>query len=628
MCGINGIASKNRFEAMQLLVLQMNQQLHHRGPDSEGLWQNVAQNLCLGMKRLAIVDTNPASNQPMSYEQWTIVFNGEIYNYQAIRSLLIQQGFCFQTNSDTEVVLKAYAYWGKDLCRYLQGMFALAIYDQQTHQLFLARDIHGEKPLYYCLKDGFCFFSSELKALVKTYQQLYHCKPAIGSEALQLYFRLTFIPAPFSIYEDIYKLEAAHYMVLDLHHFTIERHCYWNEKTLAEATPWHYQTAQAELITLLSHSVAQQMQAAVDVGVFLSGGVDSSIITYLARKIQGKHKPLPTFSIGFSHKKFDESPRAALVAELFSTQHHTFPLTFQAIEAEIPTIVTHFDEPYGDSSALASYFLAQHTRRFVKVALTGDGADELLGGYNRYKMPFYAAQFRRFCPPFWQQALNPCIEILARYIKPLQPVQKMVSSLGDTPQDDLYNICSLGIRAAWLSSLLLPPYKQTSSFVTTQMQAVAEASGFKQAKYFDKHFTLEGDMLVKTDRMSMLASLECRTPFLSKALWEFASSLPDDFLVKNGQTKKLLKDAFAPFFPQGFLTTPKHGFEVPVEYWLSHELKSTWEAYTSPDFLAAQGIFQPTYFQEMVKKLHTHPRTYRNVLWSIYCFQEWYVKQS
>ncbi len=624
MCGINGIATKHRRDTLVPMVYQMNQRLHHRGPDSEGVWLSPQQQLCLGMKRLAIVDANPSSNQPMCYEQWTIVFNGEIYNHQAIRSLLEQKGFCFQTNSDTEVVLKAYAYWGKEMCQFLQGMFALAIYDQQTNKLFLARDIHGEKPLYYCLKEGYCFFSSELKALVHTYQQLYQCKPAICSEALQLYFRLTFIPAPFSIYEGIHKLEPAQMLDLDLENFTLTKYDYGEANAAFDEKKWSYEAAQQRLYTLLTNSVVQQMQASVEVGVFLSGGVDSSIITYLAQQVRPP-KPLQTFAIGFSHKKFDESPRAVLVAKLFSTQHHTFPLTFQAIEAEIPTIVTHFDEPYGDSSALASYFLAQNVKRFVKVALTGDGADELLGGYNRYKMPFYAQQYRRYCPPWLHQGINPCVDILARSIKPLQPFQKMLHNIGKNTQEDLLNTCTLGLRAEWLTRLLLPINNQTSTIIPDAMQPTS-TSLLQQMRHFDRRFTLEGDMLVKTDRMSMLASIECRTPFLAKNLWTFVDTLPDDFLVKKTQTKRLLKDTFAPYFPKGFLTNPKHGFEVPVEYWLNHELRTDWQTLTSPDFVRAQGIFEPQLFEAILQNAQRHPRTYRNILWSIYCFQQWYVK--
>lgn len=621
MCGINGVVSLQPILEPRRIIQQMNRLVHHRGPDDNGTWVASSQNLAMGMQRLTIVDIN-TGYQPMLIDNLALVFNGEIYNYQYLKKFLQSKGLSFVTESDTEVIIQGFKYWGIAVCQHLEGMFAFSLYDQNTKQLYLARDINGEKPLYYTIGKQCCIWASELKSLKYAYQELLGELPPINPEALYLYFSLTFIPAPFSIYQSIAKLEPAHYLQLDTTLMQYKKVAYWAFSS-AVAHDLTYIQAQKQIQTLVTESITQQLQADVPLGVYLSGGVDSSIVASIAQANRPHKASIKTFSVGFENPHFDESKRAQQVANYLGTQHHCFVLTYRQLAEEIEEVILHFDEPFADSSALPSYFLAKNTRQYVKVALTGDGADEVFGGYNRYAMPYYGAKYRQIIS---SEKYHRRLKSFLSQLPFRGKLHRFLEAVGGSSQEDILQVGTLGFSPLVLSSILKSNWHIPSLFLSQQLSEYSPYSVLQQARYWDKSIVLEGDMLTKVDRTSMMASLECRSPFLAKSLWEFTHQLPDDYLIYQGKHKRILKETFADRLPLGFFNLPKHGFEVPVGQWLSHELQPELLRLTSMDFLLNQAIFDALPLQNAIRSMLHYPGYYSFKLWSLFCFQKWYEK--
>ncbi|MFZ4672155.1 MAG: asparagine synthase (glutamine-hydrolyzing) [Flavobacterium sp.] len=622
MCGINGFLTYSNLKNHSAQLKFMNNLIIHRGPDAEGEFISISDSftIAMGMRRLSIIDLSNG-DQPIYSEDKSkvIVFNGEIYNYQILKNHLIGQGVVFKTNSDTEVILRLYEKEGPKSFGKLDGMFAFSIYDKTINKIFIARDFFGEKPLYYSHTINGFIWASELKSIISN---LPHT-PTIDKTSLALYFQLTYIPAPFTIYNGIKKLEANHY---------IELNCSKNTFSIfeiARSTSYVSFDSKNEAIKithdLVKQSVYSRSISDVPLGTFLSGGVDSSIVSLCLA--QQQNKKIDTFSIGFDKKSFDESDKSRIVAKLINSNHHEFIISEKDLSANIDEIILNFDEPFADSSALATYLVSKKTKDFVKVALTGDGGDEVFGGYNKYYMGKLNRRYTSFIP---QKLHAFSLNFLENLITTKEDsrgnrfkIKRLLKSINYNG-DFYYNIISLGFTDAEVKTILNSDLYNSDGLQYFKNKIQSSNNSISDFRIIDKYLSLEGDMLVKVDRTSMLASLECRAPFLNKELWDFANQLPDSYLIKGWDKKHILKEAFKEYFPNNFLNRSKKGFGVPVGDWLRSELRTELLSFIDETLVTKQNIFQ---FESISRLVHNHldskiDNTFR--VWAFFCFQKWY----
>ncbi|EGV45046.1 asparagine synthase (glutamine-hydrolyzing) [Bizionia argentinensis JUB59] len=622
MCGINGfIKSSHLLSEDTLSILnEMNQVIIHRGPDDSGFYYNNSDTftVAMAMRRLSIIDLT-TGHQPISNESdsITIVFNGEIYNYRKLRADLETQGHTFKTKSDTEVVLKLYEIEGEKSFKKLDGMFAFSIHDSLKKKLIIARDFFGEKPLYYTKTDNSFFYASELKSIINVLQH----KPKISKIGLNLFFKLTYIPAPFSIYENIYKLEANHYITYNLEdHSTIITEI---NSLKAEKSNLSFNTAKAKLNDLMMTSIESRSISDVPIGTFLSGGVDSSIVSLGLSQLSSTK--IDTFSIGFDKAVFDETDKSKLVAKLINSNHHEFIISENDIKEHINAILLNFDEPFADSSALPTYLVSKKTSDFVKVALTGDGGDEVFGGYNKYYMGNLNNRYIKTVPEFLHNSTKPILLSLLSTKDDNRgkrfKLKKILQAI-DYSGDNYWNIISLGFAND--SGQLLNLEHSIDNPFTHYKAHISKPNSLHDYREIDRLVSLEGDMLVKVDRTSMMNSLECRAPFLNKTLWDFANSLPENYLLKGWSKKHILKEAFKHKFPQGFLEKSKKGFIVPVGDWLRSSLKSELKSYIDSKLLSKQNIFNSNYIRPLVLNHLSGKEDNSYKVWAFYTFQKWY----
>jgi len=620
MCGINGFILNGDQNNPELINL-MNNEIIHRGPDDEGSYNDIisGKKISFGMRRLSIIDIDNG-NQPIisDDENLILVFNGEIYNYKSLKiELETNYNIEFNTNSDTEVILKMYEIYGVESFSKLDGMFAFSILDKNIGKVFLARDFFGEKPLYYSKQIDRIIWGSELKSLMLNFES----KPTINKEALSLYFQLTYIPAPYSIYDGVKKLLPNHYLEVDLN--TLEIIEIEISKPFSQKTS-NIDFKKAKKIThdLVMESVSTRSISDVPIGTFLSGGVDSSIVSLCLSKT--KDIPIDTFSIGFDKKSFDETEKSRLVSKIINSNHHEFIVNSKSLEEDLENVILNYDEPFADSSALPTYLVSKLTSSYVKVALTGDGGDEVFGGYNKYYMGKINSIYTDFLPKSIHSNLLKYIKLITiskddkrgkRY-----KLRKLFESVNYN--NDFYkNIISLAFKSKELKELLFEDVNVLDSFFENK-----KMSSIKDFRNLDKNISLEGDMLAKVDRASMYVSVECRSPFLNKKIWKFTNSLPDDYLINGWNKKYILKQAFQEYFPKKFLEKSKMGFTVPVGDWLRTILKNELRDYIDLGFLKKQNIFRVEFIVPLVKN-HIDAKVDNTFqVWSFYCFQKWYVK--
>ena len=618
MCGINGFLATNTSKSIEEQLDKMNNLIIHRGPDEVGefIVNEEQYSVAMGMRRLSIIDLH-TGDQPIYSEDLSkvIVFNGEIYNYQILKDQLINQGCKFKTNSDTEVILKLYEKEGVKSFGKLDGMFAFSIYDKTIGKVFIARDFFGEKPLYYSHTNNGFIWASELKSIVVTLP----IQPEIDTTALSLYFQLTYIPAPFTIYKYIHKLEANHYIELDCNENKYS--IFEIDKPISKFAIQSKKEATKVTHDLVQKSVLSRSISDVSLGTFLSGGVDSSIVSLCMS--QQQEKKIDTFSIGFDKKSFDESDKSRLVSKLINSNHHEFIISEKDLTKNIDEIILNF----ADSSALATYLVSKKTKDYVKVALTGDGGDEVFGGYNKYYMGKLNQKYTSLIPQrLHENGLSLANKLLAakedsRGLK--FKANRLLKSI-NYEGNFYYNIISLGFNESEIKNIL-----QSNVYIPNVLdyykdKTWAERNSISHFRDIDKQLSLEGDMLVKVDRTSMLASIECRAPFLNKELWDFTNQLPDSYLINGWDKKHILKEAFKEYFPKDFLNKSKKGFEVPVGDWLRSELRSELLSYIDKTFINKQNIFE---YDVVSKLIHNHldskiDNTFR--VWTFYCFQKWY----
>lgn len=627
MCGINGIINNSHKEQglLEREIANMNQLIVHRGPDDDGFYIDTSDSIsvAMAMRRLSIIDLNTGKQPIFSNDnKIAIVFNGEIYNYRILKQQLIDSGVTFKTTSDTEVILKLYEQKGVAAFKELDGMFAFSIHDQTKNKVFIARDFFGEKPLYYTKTKTDFIYGSELKSLIKHLPN----KPDISKEGLNLYFRLTYIPAPYSIYKDVFKLLSNHYIDYDLSSDTFTIHEIEVTKPL-EKKEISFEAAKKEVYIKVMESVESRSIADVSVGTFLSGGVDSSVVTHCLSEISDQK--IETFSIGFDKKAFDETDKSKVVAKLVNSNHHEFIVKEDDFKNIIDDILLNFDEPFADSSALPTYLVSKHASDFVKVALTGDGGDEVFGGYNKYYMGKLNNKYTSIVPKsFHKQFLNVASRLL--YSKDDNRgnrfrLNRLLQAF-NYEGNQYWNIISLAFTEQEKNQLLKHNNLITDIFAEFKIKHNQQnPKSLTDFRMIDKNISLEGDMLVKVDRTSMLNSLECRAPFLNKAIWDLTNSLPESFLLKGWNKKYILKEAFADKFSPGFLDKSKQGFGVPVGNWLRQSLRPELEYYIEPKFLESQGIFNDSYISDLVKRHISGKEDNSMKVWCFYTFQKWYI---
>ncbi|MBT8318067.1 MAG: asparagine synthase (glutamine-hydrolyzing) [Lutibacter sp.] len=624
MCGINGLFYKELIEEKEVKksLTKMNNLIIHRGPDDDGIYieKDKSYSLGMGMRRLAVIDLN-TGKQPIYNDDNSIVivFNGEIYNYKTLKIALENEGVVFKTASDTEVIIRLYEKYGVSAFGKLDGMFAFSIYDKNIDKLFIARDFFGEKPLYYTKTKEKFYWASELKSIIK----ILPLRPNISKEALSLYFQLTYIPAPYSIYQNIFKLEANNYLEVDCINFKIKINTI-EQQFNSKYHNVSFEKAKEVTHNLVYNSVKSRAVSDVPIGTFLSGGVDSSIVSLCLS--QQTSNPISTFSIGFDKKSFDETDKSRVVAKQLGSNHHEFNITINDLKNEIDDVLLNFDEPFADSSSLPTYMVSKLTQQTVKVALTGDGGDEVFGGYNKYYMGKLNKKYTYIVP---EKAHNLFINTSKNILRVKDDNRGLRFKLNrllkaiNYDNDFYYNIISLGFQNNELTNLF-----KENNFVKEALDYFKDEDVINKLNDFrelDKKLSLEGDLLVKVDRASMLASIECRAPFLNKELWSFTNQLPESFLINGWNKKYILKEAFKQYFPKSFLDKSKKGFEIPVGDWLRKPLKKEVLSYIEPMFLKKQNIFNINYVQKLVLN-HVEGRednTFR--VWTFYCFQKWYL---
>jgi asparagine synthase (glutamine-hydrolysing) len=590
MCGITGILSFNEKgkESMHRISAS-TYTLLNRGPDGEGIYTSV--NVALGHRRLSIIDTSNAASQPFTdiSKNYTIIFNGEIFNFKELRKQLEDKGIVFRSESDTEVLLYMYITEKEKCLEKLDGEFAFAIYNKENGELFLARDRFGIKPLYFYKDENIFVFASEIKALLK-----FNIPKEIDKVSLQTYFHLNYIPAPYSIFKNVLKLDAGSYLKINSKS-EIKKEHYYTISFSEKSNSLDYESAQKRLRTLLENSVKQRMISDVPLGTFLSGGIDSSIITAIAAQ-QTSH--LNTFSIGYKDEPhFDETYYAELVAKKYKTNHTVFSLTNDDLFTNLHKVLDYIDEPFADSSALAVNILSMHTKKHVTVALSGDGADELFAGYNKH-----AAELKVRQNGFENQIVklaSPLLSLLpasrnGKLGNKIRQVQKFAAGLSLDKKERYW-------KWAGFSGTDLFDLKNEKKEFETRKSAILKYldNSYNSVLMTDMQLVLENDMLVKVDRMSMCNSLEVRVPFLDHKIVDFAFSLTADFKIDHRHQKKILRDAFRDYLPEELYIRKKKGFEVPLLKWFRTDLKAMiTDDLLSDRFIAEQNLFNPEVIKE------------------------------
>ena len=627
MCGINGFIARTGIEESKIkgILGQMNDLIIHRGPDEDGIYTFSSEGTSVGMamRRLSIIDLS-TGQQPMHTDNKdaSIVFNGEIYNFQNIKRNLENDGVQFKTTSDTEVILKLYEKKGIAGFKELDGMYAFSIHDKKNNKVIITRDFFGEKPLYYTKANGIFYWASELKSIVKCLDS----KPDINRQGLNLFLRLTYIPAPFTIYEGIHKLEPNSYIDMDLETGKLTIESIHSAKEIIKSD-LSFDDAKKKVKDMVTESVESRSISDVPLGTFLSGGVDSSIVSLCLADMNDSK--IETFSIGFDKKSFDETDKSRLVAKQINSNHHEFIINESDLKNNVDDILLNFDEPFADSSALPTYLVSNKTRSHVTVALTGDGGDEIFGGYNKYYMGKINNKYTSLVPKVIHEQLKKLSPVLLKTKDDKRGKRYQANKLLDAVSyDDSYYwvIISLGFDESDITELLLDNSQEKNLFEYYKKKTgISAPRTLNDFRTIDRHMSLEGDMLVKVDRTSMLNSLECRAPFLNRKIYDFTLTLPEDFLMNKWSKKHILKKAFEDRFPAGFLEKSKQGFGVPVGDWLRSGLKGELLSYIDPKYLDSQGIFNTSKITELVNN-HVEGRkdnTFK--VWSFFCFQKWYL---
>jgi asparagine synthase (glutamine-hydrolysing) len=620
MCGIAGIVYTDRDRPVAIDDLKrMCGTLVHRGPDDEGFF--VKGHVGLGMRRLNVIDL-VTGHQPISNEDGSIwiVFNGEIYNYPELRRDLERKGHKFSTHTDTETIVHAYEEYGENCVTKLNGMFAFAIWDGRCEKLFLARDRIGVKPLYYFFNNRYLAFGSELKAIL----ECRHVPRAIDRQALDAFLTFEYIPAPLSIFSEVKKLLPGHLLVLQ--NGKVSTRQYWDLQfnRLAGDEP---ELSQA-LYDLLKDAVRMRLISDVPLGAFLSGGIDSSSIVCLMSEVMDR--PVKTFSIGFDDPSYNELQYARTVAKHFGTDHHELTIQPDIINL-VSDLIRHLDEPLADVSIFPTYLVSKLAREHVTVVLSGDGGDELFGGYEWYvadKIAGYCHLLPAAVRNRWLPAMVGLLPPSPRKKGAINKLKRFVEGSA-LPEELRHFRWSTFLTEASKQNLYTEELNQsvnhhdTCSRFTAYFGNCGEADSIWREQFADVKTYLADDILVKVDRMSMANSLEARTPYLDYRVAEFAASLPSGLKLKGLQTKYLLKRCMEAKLPPSILKRKKEGFSIPMKNWLQHELRPMMEEVLSPCRIKKEGLFNSVYVEKLKADHFNGVANNSHQLWSLMVFEIW-----
>ncbi len=616
MCGIVGLINNDHNKIVKNhLINRMCEVIKHRGPDHTGVWSEG--HVGLGMTRLSIIDRSggfqPIYNEDKS--MW-IVFNGEIYNFQELRNNLQSQGHSFYTNSDTETILHLYEEYGDNCVNHLRGMFAFAIWDKKAQKLFIARDRLGIKPLHYFFDENSLVFGSEIKSLLKTGL----VTTEVDYQSLVYYFFYGYTPEPDCMFKGVKKLPPGHTLVWENGQTKVRE--YWNvnyQVDKIETEEFYIERT----LEIMREAVRIRLMSEVPLGAFLSGGVDSSLVVALMAKEMSE--PVKTFSIGFEDQSYDELKYARMVADKYETDHHEEIVRPDA-EAVILDLINQFDEPFADSSAIPTYYVSKMTKNWVTVSLSGDGGDELFGGYTRYRESnlsrlshYIPASLKKIFIKTVVQNLTfsfPGIntmrymsltadeQIVWQYAKMLSPIHRYVFS----PQ--MQEMISTDPAPAFAKHLANTVHMDRAS----------------RMQYLDTKTYLPDDILTKVDRMSMLVSLEARVPLLDHHLVEFAATIPIQYKIRNGETKYLLKKIAERYLPSEVLYRPKQGFAVPIAKWLNNEWREMARDLLISKRSLGRDIFNPVFLRNILDEHDSGREDRSHIIWTLMVLELWFRK--
>lgn len=627
MCGITGYIDFNARTPSETLS-NMVKALNHRGPDDAGyeLYNCENVNIGLGQTRLSILDLSPAAHQPMQYGGLSIVYNGEIYNFMELRKELEDFGHKFISNSDTEVILHSYKKWGITFVNKLIGMYVIVIYNKEENKLLIFRDRAGVKPIYYYWNDGLFLFASELKAL------FVHSKfqKKIDKNSLALYFDFGYIPSPYSIFYNTFKIEPGKYLILDIKKKEISLNSYWNIDNFYIENKFdiNYDDAKREVKYLLLTSCNYRMIADVPVGIFLSGGYDSSLVTAILQT--ERTEKMKTFTIGFEDKD-NEAPYARKVAEFLGTDHSEHTCSSSEAQSIIPELPFYYDEPFGDSSAIPTILVSRLARNKVKVALSADGGDELFAGYKSYGkfqnvtriLDMFPKKYNYLTKPILSSIshLTPAINIelkhklscIAKALdkdrqKQFVDIVRMASSLPEFYTKRLYNYV---------------PYEYENKY-NKDFRNFNSLLDIKLA--IDYEMYLQNDILTKVDRASMSTSLEGREPLVDHRLAEFVARLPLNYKINKQGGKRILKDIVHDYIPKELVDRPKTGFSLPIYKWLTNDLHYLVDEYLNMKSISESDLFNSDFVHKQVTLFNKDKLYYKPLIWKLLIFQMWYCK--
>ncbi len=627
MCGIAGFIDFKKTSTEEVLK-KMTRTMDHRGPDGEGYFfkQQPQYTIGFGHKRLSIIDLSVGGTQPMHYNEYSILLNGEVYNYAEIKKQLQELGHQFVSTSDTEVVLHAYIQWGENCLQYFVGMFAIVIYNANTHQIFCARDRAGVKPFYYYWHEGLFLFTSELKAFHQHPQFI----KKINTAAVASFLQYGYVPAPFCIFEHTHKLQQGYVMQIDLIKQKIESKQYWSieQQYNKPKIEIDFVEAKQETEKILAKAFAYRMVADVPVGVFLSGGYDSTSVATLLQA--NSTQKLKTFTIGVGDEKLNEAPYAKEIAQKLGTDHTEYYCTEQDALELIEHLPFYYDEPFGDSSAIPTMLVSKLARKNVTVALSADAGDEIFAGYNRY-------------------------DYVNRYINKIQKVPSPIRSLGAIGMDILpLHLLSkdplIAYRYRKIREIIKNPDVQnlmqvlTSEYYNDEVKKVlvhnytplqtlhsnthinASNDDITKMMAIDYQTYLPDDILQKVDRATMSVSLEGREPFLDQHVIEWAAQLPIHYKYNNGTKKYILKEIVHDYIPKEMMDRPKMGFAIPIAKWLREDLKPIVDIYLSKEQVEKYNCLQYKEVEKMLKYFNAGKIEYSAKIWYILMFQMWCAK--
>ena len=629
MCGISGFIDYKKTTSREVLE-QMNRTLAHRGPDGEGyaMYETDDATIGLGHRRLSIIDLSEGGRQPKTFGNLHLTFNGEIYNYAEIKTELETKGHQFNSHSDSEVILHAYAQWGSESLQKFIGMFAFVIYDETAQKLFACRDRAGVKPFFYYYKDGLFLFGSELKALMKHPA----FEKSINKDAVAAFLEFGYVPTPHCIFNDAHKLNPGHFLIFNIPKRELQTTQYWNVYDAYNKPTLHISLLDAieETEKILTSAFQYRMVSDVPVGVFLSGGYDSTCVTAILQK--NNTEKIKTFTIGVPDVGLNEAPFAKEIAKHLGTDHTEYYCTQKEALEIVPQLPFFYDEPFADSSAIPTTLVSKIAREKVTVALSADAGDEIFAGYNRYDlMEKYGNRIKKI-PAFARNAVAAVMNVIPANKIPVLNKKYLFASRYEKAKNLLQNPSASNLLMSMTSqmsekdinALIIEPVKKIVSGLDSKELKEEHYSVLKYMMAIDYKTYLLDDILQKVDRAGMSVSLEGREPFLDHRVIEWAAQLPMDYKYNKGEKKYILKQIVHKYIPQSMMDRPKMGFGIPIANWLSNDLKQFVDQYFDAEYIHEQNIFNNEEIQRIKNSFYSGRIERAEKIWYLLMFQMWY----